>query len=339
MILRLAIIGLFLLNSIQVNAVESNIESKNAANKKQEIFSQIAATITYQGNNKNIYMADFQEAVYEKIRKTFYHGHPPEGKEEAVKKEVWETILTNTLLLLKAEAEKINVDREPINNELTEYDKKYSKNEQWEKIKKQYLSVLERRLLRKNTAEVMKNKYFETINPSKQDVKDFYEKNPQLFTEPERIKASILLIGVDPSSPKNIWELAFKRLQDIRKEIKTDVDFSRAAKQFSTDVSADNGGDMGFLHQGQIGGRAKIAVESLQVGAISDPVYLLEGVALFMVTKKISPTHHKFNDVKKRAKQLTVREQQKKGWDNYLKELKANSTIITQLKFDDNKTI
>lgn len=299
-------------------------------------FTSIAATIVLKNKEQHIYVADYQNAIYEKIRSTFYHGKPPEGEEQKVKDEVWDVIVKNTMLLLVYQNEgNYSFDTSGIERELAEYDEKFSDDPRWETMKDKVLAQMERRLIRDKVAILMKEKFDSAVTVSQSESRRYYMKHPQLFTEPERVRASIILFSVDPSSPTSVWELAMKRAEEIKSQINNYDQFKSSAKKYSSDITAEQGGDMGFLHQGQMGGDAKEIIKKLAIGEISAPVILLEGIAIFMVNERLGATHHTFEEVSKRASQLARRDKIEKSWLQYINQLKKDAKITTDIAIDN----
>lgn len=299
---------------------------------ENDIFNQSIATLKLNNKTKSLSVADYQDAVYDTIRNRFYHGKPPEGEEAELKQEVWDKLVIDTLVVMTSDEADMNDEiTAKVKDKLQKYVAKYASNPNWDSVKEQVLPVVRDRFLRETFIDSHKQAFENTIATDTEEVKSFYLKNPKLFTEPERNRVSIILINVDPSSSSEVWNVAIEQIKMIREDINSPEDFKEKAIEFSTDVTAEMGGDMGILHDGQLGGRAKEVVTELDVGQVSEPVILLEGVALFMVTERIGATHHTFEEVADRAKQLTLREKKVTEWDKYLASLRDKAEIVNHI--------
>ncbi len=65
---------------------------------------------------------------------------------------------------------------------------------------------------------------------------------------------------------------ALKKAEAVAAEARTGKDFAELAKQYSTDVTAAQGGDLGFVTKDQFGGPIGDALFAMKVGDVSAPV-------------------------------------------------------------------
>jgi parvulin-like peptidyl-prolyl isomerase len=96
------------------------------------------------------------------------------------------------------------------------------------------------------------------INITEEDAKDYYNKHPADFEQPELAKVRhILLMTIDPAtrSPLLTNTIAAKRkqIEELRKRILAGEDFATLAKQYSEDTnSKENGGEIQEFARGQL---------------------------------------------------------------------------------------
>ena len=84
---------------------------------------------------------------------------------------------------------------------------------------------------------------------------------------------------------------------------------------------------MGYLHRGMLGARAQAAVDAAGVGAIVDPVRLLEGVAIFRVDERPEPRLLPLEKVADRARELWLREERTDAWDAFRRGLREQADV------------
>jgi peptidyl-prolyl cis-trans isomerase C len=108
------------------------------------------------------------------------------------------------------------------------------------------------------------------VDVSEGEAKAFYDENPQYFTQPEAIRASGILIKVDPKSDAAKKEEARKKLEDIQKRAQKGEDLAVLAKDFSQDASAAQGGDLGTIPRGRMPKALDDAAFSLKPGEVSN---------------------------------------------------------------------
>ena len=80
-------------------------------------------------------------------------------------------------------------------------------------------------------------------------LREYYDANQDLFTEPARNRVSLILVGVEPSASAATWKAAREEAARVRQRLDEGTAFDELARMHSSDITAAAGGDMGFLHQ------------------------------------------------------------------------------------------
>lgn len=108
------------------------------------------------------------------------------------------------------------------------------------------------------------------VSVTEEAVRERYESAKDRFTEPERRRASHILIAVDDSTDD---AKARVLAEDLHKRLLAGEDFAALARQYSKDsASAAQGGDLGWSTRDAYVGPFADAVFGLQEGALSPPV-------------------------------------------------------------------
>ena len=295
------------------------ISVAQTSDPQQRIVARVGAT--------PISAADFTQAYEQARRSTFYHGKPAPDQQRAFQQKVSEDLIQNILLLQEAKRRGIQVEQEKIDAALASYDKRYAENPNWQRNRAQLLANVRNRLEEVNLIEQLENAVRQTPVPSAADVQRFYNANKEKFIEPAQRRVSLILLKVDPSSTSSVWKDAETAATELLIQLKQGADFPTFARQYSGDPSAEQGGDMGYLHQGMLGEQVEQALENLQVGEISEPIRVLEGIAIFQLTEYRPPQQHAFEDVQERASALLRQEQSDTAWQNLLETLHANTPV------------
>lgn len=328
-ILSALFLSLILLSSVSEKALGADSSSK------KQIFARI--------NQRTIFYDEFARIFHAAVRYKYYHGKVPQKELVNFQRQVGKDIVEQVLLYQQALKLGLVPDNEKIQAGLAEYDKKYSGEREWQRQKEKNLSLLLDRLERQDLVEQMQLKIKTIARPDLDSVKEFYKQHPEKFTEPKRVWLSVILLAVPPSSSEKVWIDAKKAAGQFIQKINQGEDFAAIARQYSAHPSAVDGGDLGYLHQGMLEGDAKQVVESIKKGKLSQPVRLLEGIAVFRVNGAQTEKLKVFNEVKNRATGLLYRELQNEAWDKYLKKLNQSADVYINVKLyasiDEKKSI
>ncbi|APC47429.1 peptidylprolyl isomerase [Virgibacillus halodenitrificans] len=74
--------------------------------------------------------------------------------------------------------------------------------------------------------------------------------------------------------------------KEVKKKLDDGGDFAKLAKEYSTDGSAENGGDLGWFSTGQMVPKFEDAVYSMEKGEVSDPVKTEHGYHIIKLNDK-----------------------------------------------------
>jgi peptidyl-prolyl cis-trans isomerase C len=161
-----------------------------------------------------------------------------------------------------------------------------------------------------------------------EQVTDFYAKNPDQFKQPERVRASHILIMVAKDADAAAKAQARTKAADILKDVKAGKDFAALAKQHSQDPgSAPNGGDLGFFQQGQMVGPFNDVAFKLAPGTVSDLVETEFGFHIIKVAEKQAPRSIPLDEVRPRLEQYLERQNREQQTDAFVNGLKAKGKI------------
>ena len=225
-------------------------------------------------NGEDISKADFDRHI---TRMEMQAGQavPPERRNE-IYRAVLDQIVTYTALIHETRARGITVTpaeaKQVTDAKIAELRQQIPDEAAFNKALKDRNMTLER--LRSDIRnELAINRMMEaelagTPTVSDDEVRDFYEKNPDEFTG---VRASHILIrpeGFDEASKKKAKEAA----EDVLKQARGGSDFAELAKKHSTDGSAQQGGDLGFFTKGAMVPQFSSAAFALEPGQISDVV-------------------------------------------------------------------
>lgn len=128
--------------------------------------------------------------------------------------------------------------------------------------------------------KVVQTKLRPQIQISDIDVDNMLERLNNNLGKTEYLIAEILLPVDDPTQEGKVRQLA----QDLSNEIRAGkVQFSRIAQQFSKAAGADQGGDLGWIQEGQLEPDLDAAVQMTEKGQITPPIRTLSGLHILFV--------------------------------------------------------
>jgi parvulin-like peptidyl-prolyl isomerase len=278
-------------------------------------------------NGTSISAAEFEAARANAVRQKFYHREVPEVKLDEFSREVAQTLIDRVLLQAEIRRRGLVPDEAHVRAEIAQYESRYAQSERWQKNRAALLPGLERMLGERDVLTRLQAEVREAGTPSDQDLARYYDSHRSLFTEPEQARLSVIVLKVDPSAPAATWTAAEEEARAIRKRVAAGADFAEAARMHSSDASAANGGDLGYLHQGMMPEALYEKLGSMKPGDLSEPLRLLEGVAIFRLTERREARLRPLDEVKERAAQLWRRDEGERRWAEFLAKLRASATI------------
>jgi parvulin-like peptidyl-prolyl isomerase len=278
-------------------------------------------------NGQKIPIGQYMSALSRGVRERFYHGKVEEGEAKKFRKEVADELIERALLVQEAKRRKLKPNAEEVEKNLATFDAKYKDNPEWQKAREKVLPQLREKLSDDSLAKVIKAEVMTVKAPTDKELRAYYQEHKDLFTTPSRTRVSLILLRVDPSSTSEVWKQASDEAGSIVERINKGADFAELARIHSSDKSAANGGDMGFIHTGMLGENAQKVLDIMEPGEVSAPVVLLEGVAIFRLEERTKPELNDFDSVKERAGKLFKREKGETEWKALLEKLHKSATV------------
>ena len=279
-------------------------------------------------NGQVLTWGDYAVAFSSAARNKFYHGKPPEGEVARLQREVADKMVNRILLLDEAKRRGIKPDEAAIAKQIEQYDQRYAGNERWAQNREKMLPGLKEQLEQQSVLQQIEAKVREVKPPDDATLQAYYKAHPELFTEPKKVKASVILLSVDPSAGEAAWKAAEEEAKKIIKQVQGGADFAELARIRSSDRTAEKGGDMGWLHKGSLPAPVEGVLEKLKPGQINpDPVRVLEGVAILRLDGTAPEELKSFGEVKERVRALWLREKADDAWNSHLAQLRKKAKV------------
>lgn len=279
-------------------------------------------------NGKPVTRAEFLAAFSNYMRQKFYHGQVPEDQLLSAQKEVSDQVINRILFLDEIERRRIEPNSADVERQIAVYDQRYAANPNWQNSRETMLPGLRAKLSEQSQLARLEQMVRDVPLPGTEEVKAFYAAKPELFTEPEKLRLRSILLAVDPSAARPVWEAATREAESIVRRIRGGADFAEQARLSSNDASAEKGGDMGYLHAGMLSENLQAKISEFKVGEVADPIETLQGVVVIRLEDRIPAKLQPFERVAERARDLLHRDMRDQAWQGFAVKLRSGATVV-----------
>ena len=315
----------FCLSSAADKTSEKAVESDAAATK------QDAANNAAIVNGKAIPMSDYQANIDRLHQQISLTGRQPDEKEmKSLEQRILDDLIDSALLKQETVKRGIKVDDAEVNAQLDAV-KKGTTPENFAQSLKQ-MNMTEPQLKDYFAARLVIKKLLDrdlgskiTVTP--EEVKAFYDANPDIFKTPEMIRASHILVKVDEAASPEEKAKALAKIKAVQKRLKSGEDFAKVAQEVSDCPSKDEGGDLNFFHRGQMVLPFEKAAFALKRGETSDIVETEYGYHIIKLTDKKEAGTMSFDEVKPRIEQQLQNDRRSIEYHKYVDALKSKAKI------------
>ncbi|MCR5563614.1 MAG: SurA N-terminal domain-containing protein [Desulfovibrio sp.] len=144
---------------------------------------------------------------------------------------------------------------------------------------------------------------------SEADAKKWYEENKAQFERKEAVKASHILVRLDPDADDAAKKAARESMAAIQAELKAGKSFAEVANAHNPENAAGPGGELGWVERGRTVRPFEEAAFALAAGSVTaEPVVTEYGLHLIKVDEKRAGGTPAFTEVAKEAAQGYARD-------------------------------
>lgn len=276
------------------------LSSAGRAAETADLPRDIFAVVNGETISANVLEAFFREHV----RKKLFHGGSLERLRE-LRGEAADLLVQRQLLAAEARRRGLS-NEEAVQKQLDALAAQYRGTAEWPVYQAQ-ISEIRRQVSDSVGVELLESQVSEVVDPSPESLRRYYHENPQLFTEPERLHLSIILLSVPPSALAEEWKAREADARTVASQLADGADFATLAKEHSQHESASAGGDIGFVHKGQLSPELDTAIAGLRAGEMTQPIQILEGYAIVQLHEHAPAQLQPFDAVRERARLLLRR--------------------------------
>jgi len=318
--MKLTVLSLLLgLMIAPVLAGQQTLPAQNQAALAADVFAVV--------NGNVISQQTFDTFLQVGKRQRFYHGDIPAAEEAAFRKEVAQRLIDQLLMRTAVRERAIVAVPGQVKDQLAAIEARHESRPHWQAQREGFLAELLPQVEEQSQFEQLEAQVRDVTAPSEAVVMAYYQANPEQFTTPERLRVSLILLGVEPWAQTAQWQAAMDEAARLIKRLQQGGDFAEMARLHSSDGSGLKGGDLGYVHKGMLAEEAQQVLDKMMPGEVSSAIRLLKGVAVFRVDERVSPLLNPFQRVAPRARDLYVREQSEKNWREFMSERRSRADV------------
>ena len=255
----------------------------------------------------------------------------PDSQLASLKKDILDGLIERELLYQESQKAGIKVKQAAIDEQLADIKKRFPSDDQFKSALAQMnLTEVEvRTQIERGLAirELIDQKITRKITITDAQTKAYYDGNPQMFNQPEQVKASHILIKVEPEAAETEKTAARKKIETVQQKVKNGDDFAQLAKDYSEGPSKTRGGDLGYFRRGQMVKPFEDTAFAMQKNEVSDIVETRFGYHLIKVYDKKPAKKLAYADVKEKLTERVKQEEVEKQATQYISQLKKEAKI------------
>jgi peptidyl-prolyl cis-trans isomerase C len=280
-------------------------------------------------NGEDIPRSDFERAV--KVLEARAGGPIPADRRDEVLRNVLDQLITYRILSQEAKRRNLTPSDEEVQGRIAQVRQQFPNESAFASaLKQRGMDV--RQFTIDTRSDLTVGKLVEAEGKTaalvgEGDAKEFYEKNPDQFKQPEMVRASHILARFPENPDPAARNKARAKIDGLLRQVRGGADFASLARQHSEDGSAQAGGDLNYFGPGQMVPAFEKAAFSLQVGHVSDVVETQFGYHIIKVTDRRASRAVPFDEVKERIAGYLRQQRQQEKTNALIEQLRAKAKV------------
>ncbi len=177
--------------------------------------------------------------------------------------------------------------------------------------------------------EIRRQDIEEKVQVSEPEIEQRYRDRIEEFVEPPQVRLRELVAHIGEEGEA----AAEAKIQEAGRLIEAGNAFEEVARVHSESDSRDNGGALGLFRVGELDPTLREAVETLEVGDVSEPVRLGDSFYLMSVDERTAESTIPLDEVRNQLAESIYGEKMAAEMENFVRELRENAII--DLRIDD----
>lgn len=171
-----------------------------------------------------------------------------------------ENMVIDKIVEIETKKVEVNISEDEIQKEMNSIFEAYGGQETFN-MQMQQSGITEADLKKDIIAYLKTLKLLEPrIKVTEEDIKTYFEENKDTLAQPEKVEASHILVANEATA------------NEVKAKLDEGKDFAELAAEYSTDSSAQSGGELGYFGKGDMVEAFETVAFSLKIDEISDPV-------------------------------------------------------------------
>lgn len=232
-----------------------------------------------------------------------------------------DVLITNKLIELEADKQKITVSDEEVEEELATLAESYGGETALEE------AVVATGMTMDDVRDDIIN-YIKTeklieprIEITDEELQTYFDENKDTFATAEQVQASHILVADEATA------------NEVKSKLDAGEDFSELAKEYSTDTTtAESGGDLGYFSSGDMVAEFEEVAFALGVDEISAPVKTEYGYHIIKVVDHQEAKEANFEESKEEITDTLMNDKMSTEYTVWLEELKEEYEITNNLE-------
>jgi peptidyl-prolyl cis-trans isomerase SurA len=162
------------------------------------------------------------------------------------------------------------------------------------------------------------------VQVSDAELKEYFAAHADKFQVDEAFRARQIFLAVPKEAD---LPRVTAQAEKILKEAKSGADFAALAAKYSTDSSAKEGGDLGYLKKGEILPEFEAALQQLKPGEISGLIRTAAGIHLLKLEEYRPGKRQDFESARRDVEDQLYKSKSEERFNKWLQELRSNASI------------
>lgn len=286
-------------------------------------------------NDEPVLLSELQEAVLLYQRETGERPADAAGL-EALQRRVLQRLVDRRLQLQEARRQRVPVTEEEVQAEVEAFVRRNGGDRARleEQLRAQGLSweVVRRELRDQLMVQKLRTRRLaRRTSVTEAEVEAYVAANRAKLEAGLRFRPRHIAILAEPATDPAAWARARELAEALQARLRDGADFAELARAHSADGSAAAGGDLGWLHRGEIQPQFEAEILKLAPGQVTPPIRSEVGYHLFRLEEREEVTAEMLAGLRQQARDILLQQKAEERLEEWLEELRRRALIVERL--------